>query len=81
MTMKFSKNVGSKDKTIRMGLVATSLVMATATRNPVWLLGMLPLFSVLTSWCPLYSLFGKTTCPLEMADSLQSDDQATIKSF
>ena len=71
--MKLTKNVGSKDKTVRMGIVAGSLVMGMATRNPLWLLGTLPLFSVLTSWCPLYTIFGKTTCPLTGVQKLEAD--------
>lgn len=76
--MKLIRNVGSKDKTIRMGIVAASLVMAVAARNPLWLLGTLPLFSVLTGWCPLYTVFGQSTCPLQKNAELQDNTQRAI---
>jgi hypothetical protein len=58
------KNVGKTDKIIRLIFVCTCIVVALVTKNYWFLLGALPLFSVVTSWCPVYSMLGFRTCPL-----------------
>ncbi len=62
------KNVGSLDKVVRivvgLGLLSMLLVRQDSGR---WfgLIGVIPLFTVLTSWCPLYTVLGIRTCPTE----------------
>jgi hypothetical protein len=58
------KNVGKTDKIIRLIFVCTCIVVALVTKNYWFLLGALPLFSVVTSWCPMYIMLGFRTCPL-----------------
>lgn len=60
-------NVGTVDRAIRVlvGLVILSFVLTgeTAAR---WLglIGLVPLATALAGTCPVYALFGATTCPL-----------------
>ncbi|MBE2281619.1 MAG: DUF2892 domain-containing protein [Ignavibacteriaceae bacterium] len=58
------KNVGSKDKIVR---ILISIVLTGAgIYFQTWfaLLGVLPIFSVVTGWCPLYSIFGVNICKI-----------------
>lgn len=61
------KNVGTLDKTVRiivgLGLLAMLIVREDSAR---WfgLIGIVPLFTALTSWCPLYTVLGIKTCPV-----------------
>ncbi len=60
-------NVGTVDRVIRLlvGLVILSFVLTgeTAAR---WLglIGLVPLATAVAGTCPVYALFGATTCPL-----------------
>jgi hypothetical protein len=58
-------NVGKTDKIIRLILVISCLLTGFFTKNNWFFLGLLPLFSVVTGRCPLYSLLGFRTCPLK----------------
>ena len=56
------KNVGTVDKVVRiiLGLVLLSLIFWGP--KTLWgLLGIIPLFTALVGWCPLYSLVGMRT--------------------
>ena len=61
-------NVGGIDRVLRIlvgvGLLALVFVLEGDAR---WwgLIGVLPLFTGLFRFCPAYSLFGLSTCPLE----------------
>lgn len=61
-------NVGSTDKILRivvgLGLLALVFVLEGPAR---WwgLVGLVPLLTGLFGFCPLYSLLGINTCPLE----------------
>lgn len=63
-----SINVGSVDKWIRIlaGLCILSLVFLLQS-NVRWvgLIGIVPLFTGLIGYCPLYSLFGLNTCSVK----------------
>ena len=60
-------NVGTVDRAIRVlvGLVLLSFILTgeTAAR---WLglIGVVPLATAVVGSCPVYALFGATTCPL-----------------
>jgi len=61
-------NVGSIDKWIRLilaiGLFSLFFVLEGNARY--WaLLGIVPLVTALTNSCPLYSIFGLSTCPFK----------------
>ena len=57
------KNVGGIDRVFRivLGLVLLSL-MFVGPRTMWGLIGVVPLLTGFVSYCPLYSLFGWSTC-------------------
>ena len=61
-------NVGGIDRVLRIlaGAGLLSLVFVLEGDARWWgLIGILPLFTGLFRFCPAYSLFGLSTCPLE----------------
>ncbi len=62
------RNVGSADKVIRVvvGLGLLSLLFLLGG-NIKWigLIGIVPLGTVLTGFCPLYAVLGIRTCPMK----------------
>ena len=59
-------NVGGVDKGIRIiaGLALLSLLFFVEGNVRWWgLVGLVPLFTGLFGYCPLYSLIGMNTCP------------------
>ena len=60
-------NVGGIDKVIRIvvGLALLSL-LAWGEGDVRWfgLIGLIPLGTALMGWCPLYTVFGISSCPL-----------------
>lgn len=64
MSSLLVRNEGSIDRALRVivGLAALSLVFVGP--KTLWgLLGLIPLFTGLAGSCPLYTLFGLSTCP------------------
>jgi hypothetical protein len=65
-----SKNVGSLDKVLRI-VAGLALLAFAVTGMPAtgynWLgwIGIVPLATALLGWCPAYTLFGLSTCPLD----------------
>lgn len=59
------KNVGSAERVIRIiaGLGLISLVFI-GPQTPWGWIGLLPIATGLTGWCPPYSLFGINTCSI-----------------
>ena len=61
-------NVGGIDRVLRIavGIVLLSLVFILEGNARYWgLVGLLPLVTGLFQFCPAYSLFGLSTCPME----------------
>jgi Inner membrane protein YgaP-like, transmembrane domain len=61
-------NVGGIDKVLRIvvGIGLLSLIFIVDGPAKWWgLVGLVPLGTVLFGSCPLYALFGLSTCPLE----------------
>lgn len=58
-----SRNVGTVDRVLRavIGLVLLTLVF-TGPRTPWGWIGLVPLFTALVGWCPLYRVLGISTC-------------------
>ncbi|MEJ6559249.1 MAG: DUF2892 domain-containing protein [Candidatus Thioglobus sp.] len=58
-----NKNIGTTDKFLRL-IVGIALVIATASGNlPVWgWVGVVPIVTALVNFCPLYKIFGISTC-------------------
>jgi len=64
------KNVGSADKILR--IVVGIALIAFALFGPAdiawkWVgwIGVIPIVTALMGWCPLYSIVGIRTCPME----------------
>ncbi|GAB3546438.1 DUF2892 domain-containing protein [Noviherbaspirillum agri] len=58
-------NVGKSDKTIRlvMGVILLSLFfILEGSFKWIGLVGIVPLATALMNWCPLYTVFGMSTC-------------------
>jgi hypothetical protein len=62
----FKTNVGNFDRIARivLGLVLIALVFV-GPQTPWGWVGIVPLVTGLFRTCPLYSLFGLSTCPLK----------------
>ncbi|GMV54249.1 MAG: hypothetical protein AMXMBFR6_00540 [Betaproteobacteria bacterium] len=62
-------NVGSTDRVIR-GVVGLALIVAALTGAiGVWgWIGVVPLATAIFRFCPAYSLFGMSTCPVTKAE-------------
>ncbi len=62
----FPQNEGALDRTLRVlvGLTALSLVFVGPKTALGWI-GLVPLVTGLVGSCPLYTLFGWSTCPLK----------------
>lgn len=57
------KNVGNIDRLLRITLGLVLVVLAATGTLGVWAwLGLVPLATGLTGWCPPYSLLGINTC-------------------
>jgi hypothetical protein len=65
----FTTNVGTVDRVIRivvgLALLAGFFLNADASMRWLYLIGIVPLATGLMSTCPLYSLFGFSTCPMK----------------
>lgn len=63
------KNVGGLDRTIR--IVAGLALIAAAATGTIGLwgwVGLVPLLTGATGWCPPYTLLGLNTCSAKKAD-------------
>lgn len=64
----FSRNVGGLDRILRivvgLALLAGFFLHTDAPYRWAYLIGIIPLATGLVSSCPLYRLFGLSTCPL-----------------
>lgn len=61
-----TRNVGGIDKWLRIGVGI--LLLALGAFGPLgwWgLVGIVPLGTALVGFCPLYTLLGMNTCPLD----------------
>ena len=61
-------NVGGIDKVLRIvvGLAVLSLVFVLPEPTRWWgLLGLVPLLTGFMNFCPLYSILGLNTCPVQ----------------
>lgn len=62
-------NVGGIDRILRIvvgvALIAAFFLNADASWRWLYLIGIVPLATGLMSTCPLYSVFGMSTCPMK----------------
>ena len=62
----FNTNVGTVDRVLRIILgVALIAIVFVGPQTPWGLVGVVPLLTGLFKTCPLYSIIGLSTCPLE----------------
>ncbi|QCK86903.1 DUF2892 domain-containing protein [Phreatobacter aquaticus] len=65
----FSTNVGGIDRIVRI-VAGLALILFALTGIPAtgynWLgwIGVVPLVTAALGWCPAYTLFGISSCPL-----------------
>lgn len=58
-------NAGTLDRTIRIALGIALIALAfVGPRSPFGFIGVVPLLTGLVGFCPLYRLFGLSTCPV-----------------
>ena len=56
-------NVGGSDKILRIAAGVILIGLGVAGIGAPWtFIGIVPLATGLIGWCPLYPLFGSTTC-------------------
>ena len=61
-------NVGLLDRVIRFllaGIFFLFFLTSEGNMRFIGLVGFIPLITAFMSWCPLYSLFGISSCPIE----------------
>lgn len=64
------RNAGTIDRVVRV--VAGIAILALAfigPKTPFGFIGIVPLLTGLIGWCPLYTVIGLNTCPIEKSDS------------
>lgn len=65
----FARNVGGMDRILRivigLALLAAFFYFPASSYRWLFLVGIIPLATGLMSTCPLYRLFGVSTCPLK----------------
>ncbi|MCW1933531.1 YgaP family membrane protein [Pararhodobacter zhoushanensis] len=64
----FSRNVGTIDRGLRivlgLALLAGFFLNPDASLRWLYLVGIIPLVTGLMGTCPLYRIFGVSTCPI-----------------
>jgi hypothetical protein len=64
-----AKNVGGLDRILRiaigLALIAGFFLNSEASLRWLYLIGIIPLATGLMQTCPLYRMFGFSTCPVE----------------
>lgn len=59
-----NRNIGTTDRNIRLVVGVALLSLAFfGPRTPIGYLGLIPILTALVNFCPLYALFGLSTCP------------------
>ncbi len=60
-----SCNVGTVDRTLRI-VLGLAIIAAGVYFQSWWgAVGIIPLFTAVVRWCPLYSIVGVSTCSTE----------------
>ncbi len=62
------KNVGNVDKTIRIILGIGIIVMGIGFQSWLGIIGVIPLITGIIGYCPLYSIFGISTCKISSGE-------------
>ncbi len=65
-----SKNIGTKDRLIRLSIAIFLFIFAWWQSSWIALLfALFTLYEALASWCVFYQLIGKNSCPINHKDS------------
>lgn len=59
------QNEASFDRIFRIILALVIFALGLAAQSWLGLIGFVPLVTGLLGWCPLYALFGWSTCPVK----------------
>lgn len=60
-----TRNEGNMDRIIRLILGIIIAIVGLVTGSWLGLIAIVPLATALIGWCPLYSVFGFSTCPVQ----------------
>lgn len=64
-------NIGVVDRVVRviigLALLWYAIIAAPSGYNWIGWIGVIPLATAITGWCPLYSILGVSTCPAKKA--------------
>ncbi|MBI5055857.1 MAG: DUF2892 domain-containing protein [Nitrospirae bacterium] len=55
-------NIGSADRTIRIVAGLAAIGLGVYFKSWLGVIGLVPLITSFIGWCPLYSVFGFTSC-------------------
>ena len=58
-------NVGNEDRTLRLVAGVTIIALGVVFQSWWGAIGLIPLFTGTTRWCPVYLPFGISTCKKE----------------
>jgi len=58
-------NVASMDRGMRIGLGLVAIVLGLVFESWWGAVGAILMATALVRWCPLYRIFGKSTCPMQ----------------
>jgi hypothetical protein len=62
-------NVGKIDKVVRiLGGIALIASALTGYFTPWGWIGVVPLVTAMIGWCPAYTIFGFSTCPISKGE-------------
>jgi hypothetical protein len=62
---RFARNEGRFDRALRVGAGLVLLALGLTFGSWWGLVGLVPLVTGLVGYCPVYALFGISTCPLD----------------
>lgn len=60
-----TRNEGNIDRIIRIALALVIFAIGLTTGSLLGLIGIVPLFTGVTGWCPIYTLLGVSTTPAQ----------------
>jgi len=63
-------NVGTADRVVRFILGVVIIGLGIYFKSWFGIIGVVPLFTSLVRWCPLYLPFGLSTCARNQADEV-----------
>lgn len=63
--MKIVKNIGNIDKKLRLVIGFLLIVYGVYFNSWVGFIALVPILTATMNICPLYSLLGLSTCPME----------------